>query len=253
MVLQTAEQGRYQDILEDFKARFSLGAEFARSSTASWAETDLRRLMLKAAENGPLFVEAFVNACSAIKDQGYDVPSHQTINVILRQNNAFLEIRDNNLVAGLAWSRPVPKPEDFFPPDDEPHQPLQPSPPDKLVTKTELPPVPGLGRRRLIVTHTTPKSQFKAERLRVFLCHSSHDKPAVTELYKRLKRDGYEPWLDAVDLLPGEDWDAAIRKAVRDSHVVVVCLSNRSINRAGYAQKEIKFALDVAEQQPEGR
>jgi formylglycine-generating enzyme required for sulfatase activity len=33
--------------------------------------------------------------------------------------------------------------------------------------------------------------------------------------------------------------------------VVIVCLSHRSITKAGYAQKEIKFALDIADEQPE--
>ena len=33
--------------------------------------------------------------------------------------------------------------------------------------------------------------------LRVFLCHASQDKPAVRELYKRLKaEDWIDPWLD---------------------------------------------------------
>jgi formylglycine-generating enzyme required for sulfatase activity len=87
--------------------------------------------------------------------------------------------------------------------------------------------------------------------LRVFLCHASSDKPAVRELYRRLHDDGIDAWLDEEDLLPGQDWQRAIPKAVRDSDVVLVCLSRNSINKAGYVQKEIKFALDVADEQPE--
>ena len=34
--------------------------------------------------------------------------------------------------------------------------------------------------------------------------------------------------------------------------MVIVCLSPTSINRAGYIQKEIKYALDVADEQPAG-
>ena len=87
--------------------------------------------------------------------------------------------------------------------------------------------------------------------LRIFLCHSSADKPAVRELYRRLHADGFAPWLDEEDLLPGQDWQREIPKAVRYSDVVIVCLSRGSINKAGYIQKEIKFALDVADEQPE--
>jgi hypothetical protein len=39
---------------------------------------------------------------------------------------------------------------------------------------------------------------------------------------------------------------------VRSSHVVIVCLSKASTTKAGYVQKEIKVALDVADEQPEG-
>jgi formylglycine-generating enzyme required for sulfatase activity len=87
--------------------------------------------------------------------------------------------------------------------------------------------------------------------LRVFLCHSPADKPAVRELYQRLCADGVEAWLAEENLLPGQDWQREIPRAVRQSHAVIVCLSKGSINQAGYLHKEIKFALDVADEQPE--
>jgi TIR domain-containing protein/HEAT repeat protein len=91
-------------------------------------------------------------------------------------------------------------------------------------------------------------------RLRIFLCHSSGDKPAVQELYHRLRSaaDYIAPWLDEEDLLPGQRWEVEIPKAVRESDVVIVCLSRHAINKKGYVQKEIKFALDAADEQPEG-
>ena len=89
--------------------------------------------------------------------------------------------------------------------------------------------------------------------LRVFLCHASADKPAVRDLYKRLKTDGVEPWLDVENLLPGQKWQVEIPSAVRESDVVLICLSEKSINKEGYVQKEISFALDRALEMPEGR
>jgi formylglycine-generating enzyme required for sulfatase activity len=89
-------------------------------------------------------------------------------------------------------------------------------------------------------------------RLRVFLCHSSGDKEAVRGLYRRLTGDGFEAWLDEEDLLPGDDWQSEIPKAVRRSDIVIVCLSKQAVDKAGYVQKEIRFALDVADEQPEG-
>lgn len=89
-------------------------------------------------------------------------------------------------------------------------------------------------------------------KLKVFLCHSSSDKPKVRELYNRLVADGFDAWLNEEKLLPGQEWDLEIRKAVRKCDVVVVCLTNSSISKSGYVQKEIRFALDIADEQPEG-
>ena len=66
----------------------------------------------------------------------------------------------------------------------------------------------------------------------------------------KLKDDGFTPWLDEEDILPGQDWESEIRRAVRASHVVVVCLSESSLTKEGYVQKEIRLALDEAERKP---
>ena len=90
------------------------------------------------------------------------------------------------------------------------------------------------------------------EPLRVFLCHSSSDKSTVKKLSWKLRQDGLEPWLDDEKLLPGQDWNLEIGKAVRESHVVLVCLSTIAVGKSGYIQKEIRHALDIADEQPEG-
>lgn len=88
--------------------------------------------------------------------------------------------------------------------------------------------------------------------VRAFLCHSSTDKGVVRQLYSRLKDDGCSPWLDEEDLIAGQDWEYEIRKAVRGSHVVIACLSQKSVTKTGFVQKEIRYALSVADEQPEG-
>lgn len=87
--------------------------------------------------------------------------------------------------------------------------------------------------------------------LSVFLCHSSGDKSQVQDLYHRLISEGIDPWFDEEKLLPGHDWDEEIKKAVRNCNIALVCLSKESVNKAGYVQKEIHYALDVADEQPE--
>lgn len=88
--------------------------------------------------------------------------------------------------------------------------------------------------------------------LRVFLSHASEDKLQVRETYRQLLAQGIDAWLDEEKLLPGQDWQSEIRKALRSSDVVLVFLSQKAVTKAGYVQKEIKQALDVADAQPEG-
>ena len=90
-------------------------------------------------------------------------------------------------------------------------------------------------------------------KLRVFLCHSSQDKPTVRELYKRLEAEGWiDPWLDEEKLYPGQEWDVEIEEAVEQTDVVLVCLSTHSVDKEGYIQKELRFVLNIAETKPEG-
>jgi len=89
-------------------------------------------------------------------------------------------------------------------------------------------------------------------RLRVFLCHSSGDKPIVREIYKKLRGDSFEPWLDEEDLIGGQKWQDEIVRMIQTSHVVLVCLSRSSVDKSGYLQKEIRLALDTADKQPAG-
>ncbi len=89
--------------------------------------------------------------------------------------------------------------------------------------------------------------------LRVFLCHSSNDKPAVRELYQKLRAEPWiEPWLDEEELFPGMDWNLEIEKAIEATDVILVCLSKNSITKEGYVQREIRIALDYADYKPEG-
>ncbi len=94
-------------------------------------------------------------------------------------------------------------------------------------------------------------SSESGRHLRVFLCHASENKQVVRILYTRLQASLVDPWLDEEDLLAGQDWEREIRKAVMNSDVVIVCLSREAINKKGYVQKEIRYALDVADEQPE--
>ena len=93
----------------------------------------------------------------------------------------------------------------------------------------------------------------RIRKLRVFLCHASQDKPVVRDLYKRLLAEPWiDPWLDEERLLPGQDWNLEIEKAVESSDAVIVCVSSTSVAKEGYVQKELRKVLDIALEKLEG-
>ena len=88
---------------------------------------------------------------------------------------------------------------------------------------------------------------------RIFLCHAQEDKQAARKCYEKLKAKGYAPWLDEVDLLAGQDWDREIRRAIRNSALMLVFLSGVSVAKRGYIQKEFRLAVEIASELPEGQ
>src|ERR1017187_10269191 len=86
--------------------------------------------------------------------------------------------------------------------------------------------------------------------LRVLLCHSSPDKPAVRDLYRRLKADRFALWFDEEELLPGQDWRQQIPAAISVCDIVIVCLSQKSALSDGYLQREVREVLYVADEKP---
>lgn len=86
---------------------------------------------------------------------------------------------------------------------------------------------------------------------RIFLCHASEDKKQILEFYHKLKAAGFNPWLDKMDLLPGQKWDREIKRMLKGSRFIIIFFSQHSISKRGYVQREFKLALDTLEEIPE--
>jgi len=93
--------------------------------------------------------------------------------------------------------------------------------------------------------------QSGKQKLKIFISYASEDRVEVKILADKLKSEGFDPWIDVDKILPGQDWRNVIKKAVRESNVIIVCLSVNSVRKEGFVQKEIAFAVDVAEEKPE--
>jgi GAF domain-containing protein len=91
-----------------------------------------------------------------------------------------------------------------------------------------------------------------AKRLKVFLSYSHLDVEKVGMLRKRLDDDGYAPWFDQKELVPGDTWPMKVQEALRNSDVFIACLSEESISKDGYVHAETQLALEVAKEKPPG-
>ncbi|MEP5762382.1 MAG: toll/interleukin-1 receptor domain-containing protein [Litoreibacter sp.] len=87
---------------------------------------------------------------------------------------------------------------------------------------------------------------------RIFLCHANEDKIAVRAIHRKLIEEGFSPWLDEVDLLPGQDFESAIKKALEGSKCVMIFFSENSVKKRGFVQRELKHILRIIEEIPSG-
>lgn len=113
VIERIAGQGNRWSLLEHFKSFFGAAS---RSSSESWAESDLISAMQASARNAPIFIESFANACDALRnnpDEWY-APDAGFLNTILAKHNIGYEIRPPDLVAreigGAPISVPAPAP-----------------------------------------------------------------------------------------------------------------------------------------------
>lgn len=101
LIRKISTQGIRKTYFEHFKGFFvrAMGETHYSSTNESWAETDLITNMQSASENGPLFIEAFYDACEALKLEGKAVPGLEKLNRVLAESNSGYEISPPNLNA----------------------------------------------------------------------------------------------------------------------------------------------------------
>jgi len=88
---------------------------------------------------------------------------------------------------------------------------------------------------------------------RIFLAHATEDKDQVRELYSRLKAVGLDPWLDEIDLLPGQNWQVEIPKSdPREQNVHSLPFKNAQFSRKVMYKKEFRLALSSYAEKPPG-
>ena len=96
-------------------------------------------------------------------------------------------------------------------------------------------------------------SEEEHEEVQIFLAHAKEDEAQVMELYEQLRLKGYRPWLDKKSLRPGQNWRDEITKAIKASQLFIACLSETSVVKQGYVQREFRLALNELVHKPPGQ
>ncbi len=80
--------------------------------------------------------------------------------------------------------------------------------------------------------------------LTVFISYAKEDQEQALHYYSLFQAEGVSPWLDKKNLLPGQNWEAEISRALSDANLVVLLLSPRSVSKRGFVQREANEAID---------
>ena len=76
--------------------------------------------------------------------------------------------------------------------------------------------------------------------MRVFISHSSKDKPAVEALALALRERGIEPWLDKWEIGPGDDIVASINAGLEEASAGVIVFSQHS-KESRWVEAEVSY------------
>lgn len=77
-----------------------------------------------------------------------------------------------------------------------------------------------------------------------FLSYAKEDLRSARRLYKALRQRGIDVWFDKESLHPGQPWEPAVKRAIRESRYFLALISSRSISKVGYVNSEIYEALE---------
>jgi len=86
---------------------------------------------------------------------------------------------------------------------------------------------------------------------KIFICYAHEDANVVRPIFLFLRAVGHDAWIDEESLVPGSVLRPSIRKEIERSDFFVACLSDCSVNKRGFVQRELKMALDVVDELPE--
>ena len=91
-----------------------------------------------------------------------------------------------------------------------------------------------------------------AKQRTVFISYAREDSDWAARLVNELQARGIKTWFDRENLLPGQDWDMELGKAIEECRYFLALLSHHSVNKQGVVQREVKKALSLRDNHPPG-
>jgi TIR domain len=79
----------------------------------------------------------------------------------------------------------------------------------------------------------------------VFFSYAREDEARVAEIYRLVKSKGFRPWMDTRDIAGGEDWDLAIKRAIRRANFFLVFVSHFSLVKTGVLKAEMESGISI--------
>src|SRR5260370_30626280 len=79
---------------------------------------------------------------------------------------------------------------------------------------------------------------------RVFISHSSEDKPIAETICRRFEADGIKCWIAPRDIEPGSDWTKAIMQGIETCQVFILIFSKQG-NESDHVYREVAKAFSA--------
>ncbi|HEU4562470.1 MAG TPA: TIR domain-containing protein [Longimicrobium sp.] len=84
----------------------------------------------------------------------------------------------------------------------------------------------------------------------VFLSYAAPDRDRALAIFDVLSTNGISVWLDVKCLVPGQNWNFEIQRALNTATLVILLISRESIDRTGYVQYELRLVLEQLRYRP---
>ncbi|MCP4106320.1 MAG: SUMF1/EgtB/PvdO family nonheme iron enzyme [Desulfobacteraceae bacterium] len=93
-----------------------------------------------------------------------------------------------------------------------------------------------------------------SEKKKVFISYAREDIKTAKRLYDDLRKAGLDPWMDRIDLLPGQMWKTEVQNAIKKASFFITLISENSVSKEkGFVHKEQKVALELFDELPSFR